>query len=147
MLDNEFFDPEKISILEFKFIKGQVETPEGFEVDKVQGNNVENSLQFGFNIEDKLVKADFQITLKTNSSGKNSIEASGIFHLVYIYKVENLEKLATIVKENHLDINPWLANALASITYSTSRGVLITRLQGTAFQGFMLPVIDPNKLL
>ncbi|MNY64312.1 hypothetical protein D3C86_2014030 [compost metagenome] len=46
-----------------------------------------------------------------------------------------------------ITIHPALGNALASITYSTSRGILMTRFQGTVLSDFILPVIDPNSLL
>lgn len=147
MSDNQLFDPEKLSIIEFKFIKEQVETPEDFIIDKVDGHKLENTLQLAFNLEEKLVKADFTVEMKTESNGENSKEATGNFHLVFVYRVENLEELAKPDKNNLLDLYPALGNALSSITYSTSRGILLSRLQGTALQNFVLPIINPNKLL
>jgi len=147
MSDNQLFTPEKLSFIEFKFIKGQVDTPEDFIIDKVDGHQVENTLQLAFNLEEKLVKADFTVEIKTESKGENSKESTGRFHLVFIYHVENLEDLAKPNKNNLLDLHPALSNALSSITYSTSRGILLTRLQGTALQNFVLPIINPNKLL
>lgn len=147
MQDKSKFYPEKITLVDFKMIKGQVDTPENFDINKVVGYQLENSLQLGFNIEDKLAKADFTINIKSDSKGGNEIEASGNFHLIFIYRIENLEELAIPEKNNRLNLNPGLANALSSVTYSTSRGVLITRLQGTALQNFVLPIINPNNLL
>ena len=147
MQANELFNPEKISILEYKYIKGQIDTPEDFNIEKVKGHDLENTLQLGFNLDDKLAKADFFFNIQTKSSSDNQNEASGAFHLVFIYKIENIEELVSISKEGHLEVNSWLGNALASITYSTSRGILLTRLQGTVFQNFILPVINPDNLL
>jgi hypothetical protein len=147
MSDNKIFDPEKLSLIEFKFIKGQVDTPEDFLIEKVAGHQLENSLQLAFNLEEKLVKSDFIIEIKTDSNGENAKEALGSFHILFIFKVENLEELAKPGTNNLIDLHPVLGNALSSITYSTSRGILLTRLQGTALQNFILPVIDPNKLL
>jgi hypothetical protein len=147
MQDNEVFDPEKISLIDFKMIKGQVDTLENFDISKVVGHKLDNSLQLGFNLKDKLAKADFTINLTTDSLGENEQEATGNFHLIFIYRIENLEELAIPEKNQRLKLNPGLANALSSVTYSTSRGILITRLQGTALQNFVLPVINPNKLL
>lgn len=147
MSDNQLFDPEKLSIIEFKFIKEQVDTPEDFINDKVDGHKLENSLQLAFNLEEKLVKADFTVEIKTESKGLSLKETTGSFHLVFIYRVENLEELAKPDKNNLLDLNPTFGNALSSITYSTSRGILLTRLQGTALENFILPIINPNKLL
>jgi hypothetical protein len=147
MSDKTIFDPEKIVLIDFKIIKGQVETPENFEINKAVGYQLDNSLQLGFNLDDKLAKADFTISVKTDSKGENENEATGNFHLIFIYRIENLEELAIPEKNKRLNLNPGLANALSSVTYSTSRGILLTRLQGTALQNFVLPIINPSKLL
>jgi len=148
MLDKEILDPDKLTLTEFKLIKGQVDTPEYFDVNKIAGNDIENSLQFSFKLDDKLVKTDFTIELKTNSKGANAEEATSSFHLVFIFKVENIEQLTTKTEKNSsIKFSTSLGNALSSIVYSTSRGILLTRLQGTAFQNFILPIINPNKLL
>lgn len=147
MPDKSVFDPEKITLIEFKMIKGQIDTPENFDNSKVIGHQLDNSLQLGFNLEDKLAKADFTISIKTDSKGENEDESTGNFHLIFIYRIENLEELAKPVKNKTLNLNPGLANALSSLTYSTSRGILLTRLQGTALQTFVLPIINPTKLL
>lgn len=145
--DRNIFKPEKMSLANFKMIKGQVETPEEFDASNIVGHQFENSLQLGFSIEEKLAKADITIAITSNSSGKNKQEASGNFHLIFIYKIENLEELAIPDKNGRLILNPSLANALSSVTYSTSRGILLTRLQGTALQQFVLPIINPNDLI
>ena len=147
MQDKNIFDPEKITLIDFKMIKGQVDTPENFDISKVVGHQLDNSLQLGFNLDDKLAKADFTVSVKTDSKGENESEASGNFHLIFIYRIENLEELATSEKNKRLNLNPGLGNALSSVTYSTSRGILLTRLQGTALQNFVLPIINPNNLL
>ncbi len=145
--NNNIFEPEKISIVDFKMLKDQVDVPEEFETANVEGHHLDNSLQLGFNLDEKLVKADFTIEIKTESKGQTTKEASGNFHLVFIYHVENLNGLAKPDGKNLIEMHHGLANALSSITYSTSRGILLTRLQGTALQNFVLPIINPNKLL
>lgn len=147
MQDNHIFAPEKLALIEYKMIKGQVETPENFDLDKVVGHELDRVLKLMFNLDDKLAKADFTVSIKTESKGENEGEATGNFHLVFIYKIENLEELAIPEKGKKLNLNPSLANALSSVTYSTARGILLTRLQGTALQNFVLPIIDPNELL
>lgn len=147
MQDKNIFDPTKITLIDFKTLKGQVETPENFDISKIAGFQLDNSLQLSFNLEDNLAKTDFTINIKTDSKGENEKESTGNFHLIYIYQVENLKELAIPEKNKNLNLNPGLANALSSVTYSTSRGILITRLQGTALQHFILPIINPNNLL
>ncbi len=147
MQDKIDFDPEKSALIDFKMIKGQADTPEIFDTYKVIGHKLDNTLQLGFNLEEKLAKATFKVSVMTDSKGGNECEASGNFHLIFIYRIENLEELAFPEKNKRLYLNPALTNALSSVTYSTSRGILLTRLQGTALQHFVLPIINPNNLL
>lgn len=139
--------PEKIEIVDFKIIKGQIKSPFDFENEKVAGHTFNVDFELGFNLEDKLVKADFSVNVETKSSGGNVEEAVGNFSFVYVFYVDNIEELTTLEKDEAITIHPALGNALASITYSTSRGILITRFQGTVLSDFILPVINPNNLL
>jgi hypothetical protein len=142
------FDPEKLAIIEFKIIKAQVDTPEDFLVENIVDHQVKNDFRLAFNLEKKLIKADLDVYIKTRSgSGNISGEATGNFHLVFIFHIDNLEKLANLNENNIVIYDQTLGLNVALITYSTSRGILLTRLQGTALQGFILPVLDPNKLI
>ena len=103
MPDKNIFDSEKLALVDFKMIKGQVDTPADFDLGKVVGHQLDNELQLGFNLEDKLAKADFTINIQTDSKGVNKREATGNFHLLFIYRIENLEELATPAKNNKID--------------------------------------------
>lgn len=146
-MPDKIFDPEKIVMIDLLVKRAEIETPEGFDVSKITGYNLDNSLQLGFNIEEKLARTEFQINLKSESNGQNDIEVHGRYTLVFLYLIDNLEELLVQDDKQNSVINPLLASALASLTYSTARGILMTRLQGTAFQKFILPVVDPSKLI
>lgn len=139
--------PDKIEIVDFKIIKGQINSPFDFENGKVDGHTFNLDFELGFNLTDKLVKADFSVNVETKSTGEDIEEAIGAFSFVYVFYVDNIEELTTQEKDQTITIHPALGNALASITYSTSRGILMTRFQGTALSNFILPVINPNVLL
>jgi hypothetical protein len=147
MLDKALFNPDLMSIVNFKCLKGQVDANEDFDLLKITGYHVESSLKLAFNLNDKLIKTDFFVEIKSDSKGANTTEAIGSFHLVYIFNILNLEQLAKPNKQDVIELDPLLANALSSITYSTSRGILLGRLQGTALGNFILPVLNPSKLL
>lgn len=139
--------PEKIEIVDFKIIKGQINSPFDFEEEKVQGHNFNVNFELGFNIPDKLIKADFSVNVETKSEKQDGEEAIGMFSFVYVFYIDNIEELTKLEQDNTVTISPALGNALAAITYSTSRGILMTRFQGTALSNFILPVINPNKLI
>jgi hypothetical protein len=146
MSDNKF-NPEKLTILEYKILKGQIDAPEDFTIENVEGHDIENSFDLGFDLENKLVRTELDVKITTKSKVSVSTEAKGHFTLVFIFEVDNLNELAVLNTDNLIDLDPNLANALASVTYSTARGILLTRLQGTALQNFILPIVSPNKLL
>lgn len=138
-------DAEKISIVEFKIIKGQIESPFDFDLDIVEGHDFKVNFNLSFNIESKLAKTDFEISITTKSIEKQE-EVNGFFHFIFVYKVENLEIL-TLVKNKEIQVDENLGSTLAAITYSTVRGILMTRFQGTALDDFILPIINSNKLV
>lgn len=90
MQDNNLFQPDKLSMVDHKLLRGQIDTPEQFDQEKIAGFFTDNSLQLGFNLQDKLAKAEISIQIRSNSENKNEKEATGNFELVYIYSVENL---------------------------------------------------------
>jgi hypothetical protein len=141
--------PEKIEIFDFKIVKGHIESPFEFDNSLVNGHDFSLSFETGMNIEKKLVKADFSVSIKTKSEGNVTEEAQGNFHFVFIFHIQNMEDLIDKSNDNtkELKVESSLGNALASITYSTSRGILMTRFQGTSLENFILPVINPNDLL
>ncbi|MFN0190210.1 MAG: hypothetical protein ACKVQV_16045 [Bacteroidia bacterium] len=140
-------DPQKIQIVEFRIVRGHVECPFEFQPSSIEAYQVESDFDMAFNEEKKLVKADLKINIVTLSQGQVFNEAKSDFHISFIYYVENMEELLVVGADLKANVDAGLANAIASITYSTSRGILMTRLQGTALKDFILPVIPPNSLL
>jgi hypothetical protein len=146
MWDDVIFDPEKIQLLDFKLLKGQVETPEDFDEEKLNGFDLDNTLKLGFNLGEKLAKVDLKIRITANSTSV-SVAAFTLFEMAFIFQTANLDELAMLDDSQALMLHPALGNSLAAIAYSTARGVLLTRLQGTIFQDFILPVVSSTKLL
>ena len=87
------FTPDKISFVEFRIVKGNVKASEDFDIHAITGYHLNNRIQFGFNLDDKLAKGDIIIEIKTDSKTRNQAEATGSFHLVFIFSVENLNGL------------------------------------------------------
>ena len=138
--------PSLIHIVDFKIVKGQINSPFDFKSENVQGYNFTVKFELGFNLAEKMVKADFSVNVETKS-GTEVEEAIGAFDFVYIYYVDNIHDLARLEEDQTITLHESLGNSLASITYSTSRGILMSRFQGTILKDFILPVINPNELL
>ncbi len=148
MQDKAKLVPEKIHIEEFFITKGQLNSPEGFDLINVDGHEWNAAFNLSFDLENKLIRAELTIDIKSRSKAKsNQEEASCEFTFVFIFKVENIHELTELDNSKIVVLKGGLGNALSSISYSTARGILISRLQGTSLQDFMLPVINPNDLL
>ncbi len=142
------FDVKKLNLVDFKLLKGQVESPYEVNRSQISGYQFEVGFEMSFNLEDKLVRSDLQLKIDVKNKDENiSEKASGYFELLYLYKVDNLDELVEKKEDHSLFINPNLANAVATTSYSTARGVLLTRFQGTMLADFILPIMDPNKLI
>jgi len=145
-MERKPIQPEKIVIREFRLVKGQIDSPFDFRVSNIKSFDFNVNFNTGFNLEENLIKADFVIEVKTLSE-EAATEAICTYHFVFLFFVEGLKEHAQRQDDGTIDWNPYLANAIASITYSTSRGILLSRFQGTVMKDFMLPVVDPNALL
>ena len=140
-------DLEQFDISEFRIASGHIKSPENFQPDKVKTHDFEVDLNLAFNVDERLVRATFSVDIETDSEGENPEEAFGSFEFVFIFSVENLEEQLEEDDEGNLQIDPFLGNAISAVTFSTSRGILMTRFNGTALQSFILPIINPDHLL
>lgn len=144
-MDPKRIQTDKIIIREFRLIKGQIDSPFDFKTSNIKSFDFNVDFNTGFNLDEGLVKADFIINISSVSI-EPATEATSTYHFVFLFHVEDLRENARLDESNSMDWNPFLANAIASITYSTSRGILMSRVQGTVMQDFILPVVDPNTL-
>lgn len=143
MMAKSKFKPDQIKISRIYIKSGTIDNANYTGTDP-EGFNSTVDFRTAYNIENKIVMSeiDFEISGRI----ENDIISHAKYTIVYFFHVENLEELSSQTDGQPL-IDGNLGNALASISYSTSRGLLIGRLQGTPLQSFILPVIDPNDLL
>lgn len=138
------FNPEKISMLHARMLHMRVESPAGFDATGILGYHLDHSHEMAFSLKSRRVKVDFRATVETDS-GCSAGEARGFFHLEFLYGVEELEEFIASGRAGKPVLGTSLGGLLGSVTYSTSRGILLERLRGTALEGFILPVIHPDK--
>ncbi len=141
-----FFDPNKLEITDFKITKGEIDAP--FDFDDSAILNFETNMLFdaSFDADNKFVKADMGFEIESVSDN-DQLESSAKFDFKFVFHVSNLEELIKQKNGKIIDINQNLIISIAAISFSTSRGILMTRLQGTAMKDYILPVIAPEKLL
>lgn len=145
MSDKVIVNPELIHLSSVDILKARIESE--FDALSVDSTTFQftTSFQYGFNTEKKLVRCELEIKIdKKNEEGRIIAESS--FTISFVYHIENFED-AVEEKEGGIVFDGAMAATLAGISFSTTRGMLLTRFQGTTFRDFILPVIDPKKSL
>ena len=146
--DAKPFEVDMLHLQDVRIISGSIDSPFEFDRTLIKSYHLDMQYDTGFNRDENMVKSDFTITVNTESSEKQT-EASGSFQFAFIFGVENLKELVVpeSVESTNLTVDGKLSMALASVTYSTARGILLTRFKGTVLEEFILPIIQPAKLL
>jgi hypothetical protein len=96
----------------------------------------------GINPSQKKVRVIINYNISTFLNSNEKIDINGKFEIAYFFSVENLLNTG-----EEIEINPDLASSLANIAYSTSRGIIYTRCQGTILQKLILPVTSTKRLV
>lgn len=139
------FVADKVQLQKVDILSASIENPLEIANKLVEAANFNLGFNFGFNPDEKLVKLEFEVGLSSNIENIER-QATCNFKLAFVFSIENLKELVHI-EGDVIDGSEDMAFALSAIAYSTTRGILLTRLQGTIFRDFILPVISPSDLL
>lgn len=137
-------DGEKISIKGVRIIRASIDHPSDGMFLSVKGFKTDVAFKTAFNLDDKLAKAELEVRIETDSDFSEMGTCE--YNIHFIFHVDNLNQLVKL-ENDELIVSASLQNTLASVSYSTTRGMLLDRLQNTVFQDFILPVINPGKLI
>jgi hypothetical protein len=137
--------PEMISLERVDVLKAQFESD--FETLIIDSDELGYSLDYKSveNFDANEIRSELEVTVVKYKEGTEIVLAKAIFTLSFLYKIENLSQLSV---QNGLErqVDGGLVATLAGISYSTARGVLLTRFQGTAFKDFILPIVNPREM-
>lgn len=143
--------PEKITLQSVKVLSGSINSSEAVDPDRIIGYNTHFDFAQGLNVENNAVRVIIGVRLVARDVDNNKLDVNGEYKTEFIFKVENLKDfvIENEKQKSHqiIVINSLLSGTLAGIAYSTLRGIVLSRTQGTALEGVILPVIDPVKLI
>ncbi len=139
--------PELISIFKIQVFKSRIETTQECLENQIKPVNfkVGFSQNSAYNIELKNVRIRLEIVLEGIDQEEKPVGVSGNFGIEFHMHVNNFEDF--IKEDNGVNrLSNLLLSTLLSIAYSTARGIVFDRTQGTHLNGVILPVIDPKVL-
>ncbi len=148
MKDGRIIDATKMHMLSVKTLKGNIESPPGIDPIHVKSHSFNFLLGHGLDLEQKLVGLELQIDIEALGKTDEPLGIKGSYTHEIVFRVENLEDFverAEPVEESEVDFV--LMATLVGIAYSTVRGIIFSRTQGTSLGTIILPVVDPKRIM
>ena len=110
------------------------------------------TFEFGFDfeiavsVELKKMRLTFSCNIETlEKESKNKIDISANFQICFYFLIPNLEEL--IGKGPDFIIRQDVGVSISNLCYSTARGIIYTRCQGTPFRFFILPILPTTDII
>lgn len=148
MSKESLFDPEKlflkrIEVKEFNFSDKKLQHLNGAERDielsfgSSRGLNMKNkAIGFGIRVFYKVLENEGKLKIPC-------LSADIMCHFI----VENLSDLIIERPNGETEINNDLITSVAAISYSTARGIIFEKTNGTFLQGILLPVRPVSNII
>lgn len=149
MSNEKIIDPEKIHLVNIKTIKGNIEADADIDVNTINGHEFSFELGTGVNIADNVIGINLLVNIEAKDIADKILAISGSYTHEIIFVVDNLKDFL-VPDENNTPgyiLDGALGSTIVSIAYSTIRGIIFTRTQGTSLGSVILPVINPKKLM
>ena len=146
--ENRRVNAAEIHLQSVKVINGSISANPDLDPTTISEFKMDFLTKTGTNVSANLVRIVFTIALTGLNIEKKNLDVSASYTIDFGFTIDSLERfVVNSDTSNELFIDSNLGATLMSIVYSTTRGIILTRTQGTIIDGVILPVIDPKTLL
>ncbi|MEY3369174.1 MAG: hypothetical protein RI973_2329 [Bacteroidota bacterium] len=141
--------PEKIHLQAIKVFKTNLEAAD----DYLNNPRPVNGFEFGIakavshDVENGATRFRLFFSLDALDEKSAPLGLKAEYGIEFQFRVENYSDFVRRTGEGALQVDLSLGVTLMGIAYSTARGIILEKTQGTLFGGVILPVIDPSKVL
>jgi len=141
--------PDKIHIQSIKILSANLSAGPEVRGDSYDRFDVQYGVSDELFFEEKLFRFVLSTHITALDANDEPAPVTGEYSIEYIFYVENLADYVVEIndKQDHFLLQDILIHTLLSIAYSTSRGIVLSRTQGTLMNGVILPVIDTRVLM
>lgn len=145
-------DPDKIQVLNIRTVKGNISGTADVSENMIGGHHFNFELGTGVDLKEKIVGLQLTVDITVQDKEGAVLDLKGSYTHEIIFSIENLEEFVTEESYSELEnkqftIDGMLGSVLVSIAYSTIRGIIFIRTQGTSLGSVILPIVDPKKLM
>jgi hypothetical protein len=140
--------PELIHVISMNVYKASVNTSDEYLDNPTPFENISVAYaqDSAYNIEEKGVRIRLEAILEGHDDDDKPLGLEAEYGIEFHFVVDNIEDFID-EEEDEVEIKGILWGTLMGIAYSTARGIIFDRTQGTFFKGVIIPVIDPKKLV
>lgn len=143
------FNPRFIKPVRIKILQANLtDDAEGENEDvraRVKSFNLATALEQEIFEEVQLVKHILNIKISLSDEDENPIDVSCAFRISFKYFIQNMSNFL-ISEDDETELTDVMKYSIAGISFSTARGIILTRLLGTPLEGVILPVVSPIDL-
>lgn len=139
-------DADKIHILDIKTLAGNIECKSQEDAKKVEAHRFEFELSNGLAVKDNIIGFKLVVDIVAIDKKGQPLSIEGSYTHEMIFKVDNLDDFVEKTDKGDM-LDAGLGSTLVSIIYSTVRGIIYNRTQGTSLGVVTLPVVAPLRLM
>lgn len=141
--------PEEISLNSVNIFKALLQTSDEYleNPQKIEAAEFNIAKDIGYNLEKGGTRYRLFFSMNSQDNKGQPLGVKVEYGIEFHFQINNFKAFTQESKEGGTQIDANLAATLLGIAYSTSRGIIFERTRGTFFDGLLLPVIDPYKLL
>jgi len=141
------FDPSLITVLNVIIPHDSITTDDNlYGKTAAEKTNVTVAANFGFNAVVKQSRVIVNVTFEALDSQLAPAGIKGFCVLHVFLGLSNMEKFIIKNADGSESFAREVANIMVGLAYSTCRGIVFARTQGTIIGPIMLPVVDPSTL-
>jgi len=141
---------DSISILEVNLNSMAVHSPIGLDADDIRSHAFDVQFSAEYDAKEEFAMAVLEVqagTISDASEAEDEEEGDAAFTFTILFKVDGMSQYLVEGADGDVQAVNELAEALASISLSTVRGLMSGYLNNTALKNFILPVVDPAALV
>lgn len=143
-MDNSIV-PENIHLLEVRWVKDHLFLKTE-EYDASSSFDFQITYSMMHNLEKEIVKIGIFIDIAGEITNQNMQEQNGNYEIDFIFKIDQLASHYQLIDGKPL-FDGMFVGTLLSISYSTTRGMLLTSWRNSIMEKVILPVISVQELL
>ncbi|MBO9595013.1 MAG: hypothetical protein J7599_19065 [Niabella sp.] len=137
-------DADQIHILNVRTLQGNIDCDDAIDNNDVVTHAFAFELENAVDIERLVVAFKLKVEIQALNKKQEQLPAKGSYTHEMVFKVDNLAEF-TSAEEKLLRAD--MGSVLVGILYSTIRGIIFTRTQGTPLNTVILPIIPPLRLM